>query len=143
MLTSLYLPIAALMCLTLAVWLLMYWRRLSYIYRQRISPQQLASFEKIQQLLPESVNLPAHNFRNLFELPILFYALAIAIELLAMNNPFYLVTAWLFVIGRFLHSGVQCSYNQVTHRFLLYILSSIALWAMLVYWLVELLIFQV
>jgi hypothetical protein len=59
----------------------------------------------------------ADNFRNLFEVPVLFYAL-VAIALAVSYTPRWLVCcAWLFVALRVVHSLIHCTYNKVFHRF--------------------------
>ncbi|OUS23857.1 hypothetical protein A9Q98_14485 [Thalassotalea sp. 42_200_T64] len=107
-----------LICLTALVWLYMYILRLSYVVKYKIAAQKLSSPELIPQLLPEHINRPANNFKNLFELPVIFYAL---ILLALVTNTFgqgILYTAWFFVISRVLHSIVQCAYNKVMQALL-------------------------
>lgn len=59
----------------------------------------------------------ADNFRNLFEVPVLFYALA-ATALATAHVPGWLALgAWLFVALRVAHSAIHCTYNRVAHRF--------------------------
>ena len=59
----------------------------------------------------------ADNFRNLFEVPVFFYAL-VAVALAVSHTPGWLVAgAWLFVVSRVAHSYIHCTYNKVTHRF--------------------------
>ncbi len=36
--------------------------------------------------------------------------------------------AWVFVVLRWIHSAIQCSYNKVMHRFLVYVSGAIVLW---------------
>jgi len=73
----------------------------------------------------------ADNFKNLFEVPVLFYAL-IAVAIGLDHTPGWLVTgAWLFVLLRCLHSLIHCTYNKVMHRFAAFGLSFllvVALW---------------
>ncbi|MBS0448932.1 MAG: MAPEG family protein [Proteobacteria bacterium] len=58
----------------------------------------------------------ADNFRNLFEAPVLFYAL-IAMALAVRLWPSWLVDcAWIYVALRALHSLIHCTYNNVMHR---------------------------
>ena len=77
----------------------------------------------------------ADNFKNLFEVPVLFYALitvAIGIDYM----PGWLVIgAWMFVLLRCMHSLIHCTYNKVMHRFAAFVLSFllvIALWIVFV-----------
>jgi hypothetical protein len=58
----------------------------------------------------------ADNFRNLFEVPVLFYAL-IAVALALYHTPGWLAAgAWAFVALRVVHSLIHCTYNKVMHR---------------------------
>ena len=124
-------PFLAMMVLTFAVWVYLYIRRIGYIVAHRIHPQKLATTEKGLALIPEQVNLPAYNFRNLFEMPVLFYALCLYLYATASVDQSYVVAAWFFVAVRALHSLLQCTLNIVRLRFALYMLSSFALWWMM------------
>jgi hypothetical protein len=65
----------------------------------------------------------ADNFRNLFEVPVLFFALA-AIALATGFVPGWLVVcSWLFVALRLLHSLIHCTYNTVYHRLVVFLSS--------------------
>jgi hypothetical protein len=72
------------------------------------------------------------NFKNLFEVPVLFYTL-VALALASGRMPGWLVAgAWCFVLLRYAHSAIQCSYNKVLHRFAAFLLSLLlltGLWA--------------
>ena len=72
------------------------------------------------------------NFKNLFEVPVLFYTL-VAVALATGRTPGWLVAgAWCFVLLRYAHSAIQCSYNQVLHRFAAFMLGLLllaGLWA--------------
>jgi hypothetical protein len=62
----------------------------------------------------------ADNFRNLFEVPVLFYALVV-VALALKHTPGWLVTgSWIFVSLRIAHSLIHCTYNRVTHRFIVF-----------------------
>ncbi|MBS0454644.1 MAG: MAPEG family protein [Proteobacteria bacterium] len=72
------------------------------------------------------------NFKNLFEVPVLFYTL-VAVALATGRTPGWLVAgAWCFVLLRYAHSAIQCSYNRVAHRFAAFMVSLVlltGLWA--------------
>lgn len=125
-------PVAALMLLTFLVWLAMLTRRLRYLVANRIHPQRVATLEQVNSLLPEAVNRPSNNLKNLFELPVLFYFACLALLALQQVDMTYLVLAWSFVALRAVHSAIQCSVNIVRLRFTAYVLSSAVLWMMLV-----------
>ena len=121
-------PVAALMLLTFLVWLAMLTRRLRYLVANRIHPQRVATLEQVNSLLPEAVNRPSNNLKNLFELPVLFYFACLALLALQQVDMTYLVLAWSFVALRAVHSAIQCSVNIVRLRFTAYVLSSAVLW---------------
>ena len=94
----------------------------------RIDPQELASRELLAGKL-KNVSA-ADNFSNLLEIPVLFYVLCILIFVTSQISIFFLSAAWAFVALRVLHSIVHITYNRVTHRWVLYMLSTILLFAM-------------
>lgn len=124
-------PVAALMLLTFLVWLAMLTRRLRYLVANRIHPQRVATLEQVNSLLPEAVNRPSNNLKNLFELPVLFYFACLALLALQQVDMTTLVLAWSFVALRAVHSAIQCSVNIVRLRFTAYVLSSAVLWMMI------------
>lgn len=123
-------PFVAMMLLTLLVWLYMYLLRLRFIVRKRIDPQRLATPEQLVAVIPADVNLPANNLRNLFEVPVVFYALCLLLIATGASDGLYVALAWTFVALRGLHSLVQCTSNIVRLRFAAYFLSCLVLWAM-------------
>jgi hypothetical protein len=125
-------PFLSMMLLTLAVWVLMYIHRLSFLKRQGLDAQEFVTPEKITGLVSDAANATSNNFKNLFELPVLFYALCIYLEMTQQVDGLYVGLAYGFVGLRVLHSIIHCSYNLVMHRFTCYLLSSLVLWAMLV-----------
>ena len=125
-------PVIAMFLLTFVVWLVMYFQRFRYMVATKIEPQSIATPETISELLPERVNRPSDNLKNLFELPVLFYsACGISIALQVSDNML-IIMAWSFVLLRTLHSAIHCTVNHVMARFVAYLLSSIVLFVMLV-----------
>ena len=123
-------PILAMMGVTAAVWVALYAKRLPYLLKHQIDPQSIRTPDLMQAAVPEQVQYPAYNLRNLFELPVLFYMLCLATMQLQAETPLLLGLAWLYVALRALHSMIHCSYNRVAHRFAAYFLSTITLWLM-------------
>ncbi|GGK07970.1 MAPEG family protein [Luteimonas terricola] len=112
-------PGVALVALTFAVAVLMYRRRVGTMKRERIHPQSVALSAQIAQRLTDT--RASDNYRNLFELPVLFY-FAVAVALAArVQDPWVLGLAWGFVALRLAHSVIQCGYNKVMHRFPVFI----------------------
>lgn len=124
-------PFLAMMLLTALVWVYMYSRRLGYIKANRIQPQDLATPEMAAKLLPEAVTLPANNVRNLLELPVVFYALCLYLYVTGSVDGVHVVSAWMFVALRAVHSAVHCTVNIVVLRFASYFAAALVLWIML------------
>jgi hypothetical protein len=126
---SIFVPFFATMILTFIVWLYMYARRIPFITRSKLSPNQLKPLE-LARLSPPAVSNPSDNLKNLFEIPILFYALVLYLFVTRRVDEFYLYAAWIFVAFRASHSLVHCTVNIVVLRFWLYAVSTAALWVM-------------
>ena len=122
-----WLPCAAMVGLTAAVWVKLYADRLGEMRAKRIDPQALASARATAQLeRPQA----AENFRNLFEVPVLFYVLCAALVLTGGSTPGFVAAAWAYVALRVVHSLIHVTYNRVTHRFLVYVASTLLLFGM-------------
>ena len=74
---------------------------------------------------------PSDNLKNLFEIPVIFYALALYLFATAKVDATYVGAAWVFALFRVLHSAVHCTFNLVMLRFYLYLISTVAVWFML------------
>ena len=128
--TSIFGPFFAMMLLTLLVWVYMYVRRIAFIRGNQLSPEDLAVPGELARLSPAAVSNPSDNLKNLFEVPVLFYALALYLFATAQVDATYVGAAWVFVAFRALHSAVHCTFNHVLLRFNLYLVSTLALWFM-------------
>src|ERR671920_1210883 len=106
----------------------MYIRRISFITKNNINPKDLAVPCALAQLSPAAVSNPSDNLRNLFEIPVLFYALALYLFVTGQVDVTYVSAAWIFVAFRALHSAVHCTFNHVMLRFYLYLFSTLAVW---------------
>lgn len=129
--TTILSPVLAMLCLAFLVWLWLFICRFRFIAAEKIDPQALSTPEQVYSTLPPYAANPGYNFRNLFEVPVLFYVLCFYLFLTASVDSTYVTCAWIFVAFRVLHTLIQCSYNNVNHRFGAYALSCIALWVML------------
>ncbi len=123
-------PMLAMFLLTFVVWVHLYVTRIGFLRREHIRPEQLGSPREALRVIPDDVNMPAYNLNNLVELPVVFYALCLVLYVSGMVDVGYVVAAWVFVMFRALHSLVHCTFNHVMLRFSLYMLSSLALWFM-------------
>jgi hypothetical protein len=130
--SAIFAPFFAMMFLTLAVWVYMYARRIPFIRSMKLSPEDLAKPGELARLSPAAVSNPSDNLKNLFEIPVLFYALALALFVTAKVDAVYLAAAWVFFAFRAAHSVVHCTFNHVLLRFSLYLVATLAVWFMLV-----------
>jgi hypothetical protein len=121
-------PFFATVLLTFAVWIYMYARRIWFITSRKISPKDLAVPGKLAQISPPEVSNPSDNFKNLFEIPVLFYALVLYLYATKQVDFLYVNAAWIFVAFRLFHSIVHCTFNLIILRFYLYLFASLAVW---------------
>src|SRR5262245_33679364 len=123
-------PVFATIFLTFVVWVYMYVRRIAFIQGHGISPKDMAVPGALAQISPPEVSNPSDNLKNLFEIPVIFYALALYLFATDQVDAAYLGAAWVFVAFRVLHSAVHCTINVVMVRFYLYLVSTLAVWFM-------------
>lgn len=119
-------PVFALMLLTWVVWGYMYAKRIPFLRASGLEPNQITPAELARRSPPEVSN-PSDNLKNLFEVPVLFYALAIYLFLVGQVDTLYIVGLWVYVALRYLHSAVHCTVNIVMLRFAVYATSSLVL----------------
>ena len=120
-------PFFAMMLLTLLVWVYMYSRRIPFITRSNLRPEQLTAVE-FARLSPPAITNPSDNLKNLLELPTIFYAMVLYLYVRHEVDRVDIIVGWIFVGFRVLHSGVHCTINVIPVRFWLYAASSAALW---------------
>jgi hypothetical protein len=124
--TAIFGPVFAMIALTFLVWSYMYARRIPFI--QGLDPGIVLTPAKLAELSPPAVANPSDNLKNLFEIPVLFYALALYLFGTSSVDGVYVGAAWTFAAFRALHSAVHCTVNVILVRFALYSVSSLALW---------------
>ena len=110
--TAIVLPFVGTMLLTIVVWAYMYAQRIPFILRSKLSPQQMTAAE-LARLSPAAVANPSDNLKNLFELPTIFYAVALYLYAAEQVDALYVIAAWVFFGFRVLHSAVHCTFNFV------------------------------
>lgn len=82
---------------------------------------------------PEASRRWANNLNNQFEVPVLFYALIVLLYATDAVNWIYVVLAFLFFVGRILHTVVQVSGDNVGLRGKIFVINFLAVACM---WLV-------
>lgn len=128
--TQIFGPFFGMLLLTLTVWVLLYARRITFLQKNKIHPQRLKTRERAAQLISEETNYPADNLMNLFELPVVFYALCIYLYVSGNVDFVYVAAAWAFFGLRAVHSAIHCTVNRVMARFLAYMAAALVLWFM-------------
>jgi len=128
--TAIFGPFFAIMFLTIAVWIYMYVRRIGFINSTQLSPQDLAGPGALARVSPAAVSNPSDNLKNLFEIPVLFYALVLYLFATRQVDRLYVDAGWVFVAFRTLHSAVHCTFNIVLLRFYLYLIATLAVFFM-------------
>ena len=128
---AIFAPFFGMLVLTFVVWLFMYVRRLRFLSANNIDPQQLTTPDKGVGIIPEAISYPAHNLRNLLELPVVFYALCLYLFTTGQVDRVDLVLGWVFLGFRCVHSAIHCTANIVKLRFASHMAASLALWSML------------
>ena len=125
---AILLPPTVLAFLTGFVWLKLGSDRLGELRARRIHPQQVASSKQMSELLQNTQS--ADHFRNLFEAPVLFYALCGFLAITRLTTLFLLACAWGYVALRMLHTYIHLTHNKVVRRFQAFVASTIVLYVM-------------
>jgi hypothetical protein len=79
----------------------------------------------------------ANSFSNQFELPLLFYLLAVLVVLTRQSDIVLVVLAWAFVIARCAHAYIHTTYNEVRTRGAVYGIGALVLLAMWIWFLLR------
>lgn len=116
--------------IALAAWSLI---MLIWLYATRI-PAMLQANIKASDLkpgvhpqLPLWASNVADNYNHLMEQPTIFYAVALALQLMGQTHEINITIAWVYVGLRVLHSLVQALGNVIMLRFTIFVISSIVL----------------
>ena len=76
----------------------------------------------------------ANNYKNQFEMPVLFFAAVATALALRLVDPVLVVFAWVFVIARFVQTIIHIGPNKVAFRglsFLVGVAALLAMWVLL------------
>ena len=125
---AILLPLLAYVLLTAIVAILMYRRRVAEMVTRHVHPQQVATAAMMATRLEDTG--AADNFRNLFETPVLFYALVACAIAVSWVPPWLVIGAWCYFGLRVAHSLIHVTYNRVMHRLAMFALSFVLLVAL-------------
>jgi len=130
-------PLLAMFLLVVLVAGTMFNRRINFYKKNRVHPQKTATSAEMLAVMPDS--RAPDNFRNLFEMPVMFYVACLTIYVTANICLPHLILAWAYVAARYTHSFIHCTSNNVMRRFYAFATSCFLLlfmWLMLAYQLI-------
>jgi hypothetical protein len=130
--TAILAPVTALLILSCIMWAWMYITRIPAVRRagMKLDPELPKGVQMAE--LPARVRWKADNYNHLLEQPTLFYAVAFTLALLGAGDGLNLTLAWAYVVLRVAHSLHQALWNKIEIRFVLFLLSSLVLVALVV-----------
>ncbi len=129
MTTAILWPTFALVALIFAVWVQVPLRRVAFIKANPPRRETFASGAAARDYFAP-VDLPANNLANLFEMPVLFFALVPLLLVLHHAGTVEVALAWVYVALRAVHSVIHTGANVVRVRFLVWVTSCAVLLAM-------------
>ena len=122
-------PTFALVALVFVVWATLVVQRMGHIRRNPPTRETFATGEtSLAYFRP--VEMPANNLANLFEMPVLYFALVPLLLITAHANTVQVVLAWCYAALRIAHSAVHIGPKKIRPRFFLYLASCAVLSAM-------------
>ena len=135
-------PMAILAMWTMVMWAWMYAVRIPAINKlpkpTEAGADQGWTGAMLENILPREVQWKAHNYNHLHEAPTVFYAVALALAMVGAGDGMNATIAWVYVALRIAHSIFQATVNKVAPRFILFALSSLALFALCLHLLIAL-----
>ncbi|PWK53079.1 MAPEG family protein [Pleionea mediterranea] len=109
----------------------MYQHRKTAIIQNNVRIRDIAHRHQLEQQLPSST-ASSNNFKNQFELPVIFYALVGFFMITGWATWFDFLIACGFVGSRVIHAYIHCTSNRVKIRFLSYIIGTFLLYALFI-----------
>lgn len=120
-------PVFALVGLTYAVWVRLFYVRVTASLSGEIDGQYYEVREG--DAPPARERKPTFHLTNLFEVPVLFYALVAFLLITGAVDETFVTLAWAYVGFRVVHALVHLTYNNPMHRFAPYFAGCVVLLA--------------
>jgi hypothetical protein len=127
---SIFGPVLALVGWTMAVLLLIPYRRFRAAFAGRVKASDFKCGESAN--VPADVSMPNRVYMNLLEMPVLFYVVCFVAYITQNATPPMITLGWTYLGFRVAHSLVCLTYNHIMHRFAVFALSNVV---MLLMWL--------
>lgn len=134
-------PTFALVALIAIIWFWLVLARMGHIRRNPPKAEDFASGENALRYF-QPVEMPSNNFSNLFEMPVLYFALVPLLLFTDQASQVQVTLAWVYVAMRALHSFIHIVVRKVVWRATVYWISSGILIAMWIGFFVDLLALQ-
>jgi len=111
-------PAATLVCWTMIISLLLVTIRFRLVRSAQVNP----GYFKLNRgsKMPDYHTRLEQHYSNLFEFPILFYAVVATLLASNMVDNNFILMAWAYVALRLIHTLVHTTYNNVIHRLLVF-----------------------
>ena len=122
-------PVLAQVFLTLLMFLLLAARKAKAVKAGLVDRQKVALNNKAW---PDNVVQVSNNITNQFEVPVLFYVLALLLFSIDAVGVIALALSWVFVISRYIHGYIHTHSNYVPMRLRAYLIGSLAVMALFV-----------
>ncbi len=116
---------------TAITWLIMTFVRLRAMNAANMDPSTARHTADLTTL-PRGARQLGDNYNHLFEVPVIFYAVVLAIVVTGHADAIHVYCAWGFVVSRIIHSFWQWTANVVPIRFLIFAIGWILLMVMIV-----------
>ena len=116
---------------TAVTWMLMTVVRVRAMNAAGMAPDTAKHTSELTSL-PRVPRQMADNYNHLFELPLIFYAVVLAVLISGRADELHVWCAWGFVVSRVVHSLWHWTVNSVAVRFPLFALGWIFLIVMIV-----------
>ena len=123
-------PVVALVAWTLVVMLWMLMSRMREFRRLGINFSNIPPGSRgvdLEGRADAKAQWKSHNYNHLMEQPTIFYAIALALAMMGMDQPINVWLAWGYVGFRIIHSLVQGTVNIVRIRLPIFLLATFCL----------------
>ncbi len=109
----------------IAFWLV--WARVGSVIRGKVDMKDVA-----KNGWPHWIEMAGNNFKNQYELPLLFFVVCIVLFLTNSVTPLILGLAWFFVFTRIVHTLIHLTFNHIFTRFLVFFSGALSLTALVI-----------
>lgn len=135
--TAIIIPVFLQVILTFILLFTLGFMRFRSIGQRTVNPKDYVLMTG-QDQWPVMMQRLSRSFQNQLEIPVLFYVLAALVLVTGVQSVMLLNLAWAYVGLRYLHALVHVAYNNVLHRFSVFVISCLVLLVMWVLFIAEL-----